>query len=81
MTAIKPIVIALQGEATQLEVNVLTFATSAKTATTYNRLLDADNKQLMEWNYTLTEEEFAAWGADNSVVDGFVASNKGIEII
>jgi hypothetical protein len=82
MTAIKPIVFPLQGgAATQLEVNILTFATSATTCQTYNRLLDKDGKQLMEWNYTLTEEEFAAWGADNSVVEEFVAADKGIELI
>ena len=80
MTAIKPIVFALQGEATQLEVNVR-FKTTDITAQTYNRLLTADGKQVMEWNYTLTEEEYAAWGADNSVVDEFVAADKGIEII
>jgi hypothetical protein len=81
MIAIKPMVFPLQGEATQLEVNIMQHTTDAVTCGTYNRLLDVDGKQLMVWNYYLTEEEFAAWGADNSVVDGFVAVDKGIELI
>jgi hypothetical protein len=83
MTAIKPIVFPLQeGTATQLEVTILAFTTSATTTSTYNRLLDENGNQVgAGWNYYLTEEEFAAWGTDNSVVDEFVASNKGIEII
>ena len=81
MTKIKPIVFALQGEATQLEVNIMQHTTDAVTCGTYNRLLTEEGKEVMKWNYYLTEEEFEAWGADNSVVDGFVATDKGIEII
>jgi hypothetical protein len=83
MTAIKPIVFPLQeGTATQLEVTVQAFTTNATTTSTYNRLLDSDGNQVGQgWNYYLTEEQFAAWGADNSVVDEFVAADKGIEII
>ncbi len=81
MTKIKPIELALLGTATQLEVEVLKFKTTDTTVKTYNKLFDEKGKQLMEWNYTLTEEQFAAWGADNSVVDGFVAKDKGIEIL
>jgi hypothetical protein len=83
MTQIKPIVFPLQeGTATQLEVTILAFTTSATTTSTYNRLLDENGNQVgASWNYYLTEAQYAEWGFDNSVVDGFVAADKGIEIL
>jgi hypothetical protein len=29
----------------------------------------------------MTEEQFAAWGQDNSVVDGYVAEHLGVTIL
>jgi hypothetical protein len=80
--AIEPIVYPLnEGTATQLSVLVLNFSTNATTCTTYWQLLTEDNKQLAQGNYTLTEEEFAAWGTDNNVVNEYVANAIGVTII
>jgi hypothetical protein len=82
MAKIQPIEFPLAGTATTLEVIVLSFKTSDVTGTTYNRLLTDEGKEVIPgWNYTLTEEEFAAWGQDNSVVDDYVAADKGLVII
>jgi hypothetical protein len=82
MAKIQPIEFPLEGMATTLEVTVLSFPTDAIVATTYNRLLDDNGKEMIpSWNYEMTEEQFAAWGQDNSVVDQYVAENKGLTII
>lgn len=80
--AIEPVVFPLnQGTAVAMTVLVLNFETTATTCTTYWQLLDADGKQLAQGNYTLTEEQFAAWGQDNNVVNEYVAEAIGVTII
>jgi hypothetical protein len=80
--AIEPVVFPLnEGTATRLTVLVLNFETSATTCTTYYQLLTEEGKQLRQGNYTLTEEQFATWGTDNSVVDNYVAEYLGVVII
>jgi hypothetical protein len=82
MAKIQPIEFPLEGIATTLEVTVLSFTTNATTTGTINRLLTDDNKEVIPaWNYYMTEEQFAAWGQDNSVVDEYVAADKGLVII
>jgi hypothetical protein len=82
MAKIQPIEFPLAGTATTLEVTLLPFKTSDVTAGTYNKLLTDDNKEVIPaWNYNMTEEQFAAWGQDNSVVDDYVAADKGLVII
>ena len=82
MAKIQPIEFPLEGIATTLEVTLLPFKTSDVTAGTINRLLTDDNKEVIPaWNYYMTEEQFAAWGQDNSVVDDQVAADKGLVII
>ncbi len=82
MAKIQPIEFPLEGIATTLEVTLLPFKTSDVTAGTINRLLTDDNKEVIPvWNYYMTEEQFAAWGQDNSVVDDYVAADKGLVII
>jgi hypothetical protein len=44
-------------------------------------LLTADGLQLSQGNYTLTEEEFAAWGQDNNYVNQVVAAAIGVTLI
>jgi hypothetical protein len=70
-----------EGTATRMTVLVLNFETTATTCTTYWQLLTEDGKQLAQGNYTLTEEQFATWGTDNSVVDNYVAEYLGVVII
>jgi hypothetical protein len=82
MAKIQPIEFPLEGIATTLEVTVLSFTTNATTTGTINRLLTDDNKEVIPaWNYYMTEEQFAAWGQDNSVVDEYVAADKGLVIV
>ena len=82
MAKIQPIEFPLAGTATTLEVTVLSFKTSDVTAVTYNKLLTDEGKEVIPgWNYSLTEAEYAAWGEDNSVVDDYVAADKGLVII
>ena len=80
--SIQPIVYPLnEGTATRLTVLVLNFETTATTCTTYWQLLTEDGKQLSQGNYTLTEEQFAEWGTDNSVVNEYVAEAIGVVLI
>jgi hypothetical protein len=80
--AIQPIVYPLNaGTATQLSVLVLNFTTEATTCTTYWQLLTEDGKVVADDNYNLTEEEFAAWGTDNNVVNEYVAQAIGVVIL
>jgi hypothetical protein len=72
--AIEPVVYPLnQGTATFMTVLVLNFSTEATTCQTYWQLLTDEGKQLAQGNYTLTEEQFAAWGQDNNYVNECVA--------
>jgi len=80
--AIEPIVYPLNaGTATQMSVLVLNFTTEATTCTTYWQLLTEDGKVVADDNYTLTEEEFAAWGQDNNYVNQVVAQAIGVTLI
>ena len=80
--AIEPVVYPLnEGTATRMTVLVLGFPTNALTATTYFELLTDEGKCLKADNYTLTPEQFAAWGLDNNVVNEYVAEAIGVTII
>ena len=80
--AIEPVVYPLnEGTATRMTVLVLNFETTATTCTTYYELLTEDGKCLKADNYTLTPEQFAAWGLDNNVVNEYVAEAIGVTII
>lgn len=80
--AIEPVVYPLnEGTATRMTVLVLNFSTEATTCTTYWQLLTEEGKQLSQGNYTLTEEQFAAWGQDNSYVNECVADAIGVTIL
>jgi hypothetical protein len=87
MTQIEPVVFPLdQGTATEMSVLILNFETSATTCTTYYELKseateEVPSKVLSNGNYTLTEQEFAAWGLDNSWVAQCTANAIGVTII
>ena len=82
MAKVQPITIPFEGIATTLDVTILTFKTDSKSASTYNRLLSDEGKEVIpNWYYDMTEEQFAAWGEDNKVVEGYVATAKGLTII
>lgn len=80
--AIEPIVYPLNaGTATQMSVLILNFTTEATTCTTYWQLLTEDGIKVADDNYTLTPEEFAAWGTDNNYVNQVVAAAIGVTLI
>jgi hypothetical protein len=80
--AIEPVVYPLnEGTATRMTVLVLNFETTATTCTTYWQLLTEDGKKLADDNYTLTDEQFAAWGQDNNYVNQVVAAAIGVTLI
>lgn len=80
--AIEPIVYPLnEGTATRMSVLVLNFTTEATTCTTYWQLLTEDGIKVADDNYTLTPEEFAAWGTDNNYVNQVVAAAIGVTLI
>lgn len=82
MAQIQPIQFPLEGTATTLVVQINPFLTTASTVTTYNRLTDDNGKDMIPaWNYTLTEEQYDSWGEDNSVVEQYVAADKGLTLI
>ena len=81
MIQIQPITFPIKGTATQMSVLVLNFDTNATTATTYWQLFTEDNTQVLDGNYTMTEEQFATWGYDNNVVNEYVADAIGVTII
>jgi hypothetical protein len=81
MVQIQPLTIAIKGIATQMNVLVLNFATNATTAVTYWQLFNDKNECLLDGNYTLTEQEFATWGQDNTFVNECVAESIGVIII
>jgi len=80
--AIEPVAYPLnEGTATRMTVLVLNFETTATTCQTYYELLTEEGKCLKADNYTLTPEQFAAWGLDNNVVNEYVAEAIGVTII
>lgn len=81
MIQIQPIIFPIKGTATQMSVLVLNFETNATTATTYWQLFTEDGTQVLDGNYTMTEEQFAEWGQDNNVVNEYVADAIGVTII
>lgn len=81
MAKIQPITFPLnQGTATEMTVLILNFETSATTCTTYYELKSEEGVVLTNGNYTLTEQEFAAWGEDNKHVETCVANAIGVTI-
>jgi len=82
MAKIQPVIFPLNaGIATEMSVLILNFETSATTCTTYYELKTDEGKVLSNGNYTLTEQEFAAWGLDNEYVAECVAKAIGVTII
>jgi len=81
MAKIQPITFPLNaGTATEMSVLILNFETNAINCTTYYELKTDEGAVLTNGNYTLTEDEFAAWGTDNTWVENCVANAIGVTI-
>ncbi len=78
---IEPVVIPTVGTATQLFVQANSFSATATTCTLYYFLADENGGALLSGNLEMTEEQFANWGVDNSILFDIVAEAKGLVII
>ena len=78
MIQLKPSNEGVLGTITQIDVLVLPFDVQAVTCSTYYKLCAEDGKQLAEGNLSLTEEQFANWGTDNSYVSDIVITELGL---
>lgn len=79
MIQLKPSKVGVLGTITQIDVLVLPFQTDAVSCSTYYKLCDKDGKMVAEGNLSLTEEQFANWGTDNSYVSDIVINELGLE--
>ena len=78
MIQLKPSNAGVLGTITQIDVLILPFQTDAVTCSTYYKLCDKDGKMVAEGNLSLTEEQFANWGTDNSYVSDIVITELGL---
>jgi hypothetical protein len=80
MTTIKPITFPILGIATKLDLIVLNFAMDATTASFYYCLYASDGKKIIDGNITMTDSEFALWGADNSYCISWACQKLGLQV-
>lgn len=78
---IQPIEIPALGVAMYLYVQANAFSASAKTSDLYFYLADESGKLLVQDNYSLNEEEFGAWGADNEYLVALIAEKKNLTLL
>ena len=69
---IQEIEIPLIGIATELIIQINPFTTDDKTCSLYYIVQTDSKAKVKEGNYTLTEEEYLLWGADNSYVEDLI---------
>jgi hypothetical protein len=93
MAKIQDVTFPILGVANKLSVRVLPFEMDASTASFYYALHAVtvttpeegepvtSSKLVTEGNLSMTEAEFAAWGADNSYVEEWAAEKLGLTII
>lgn len=78
---IEPVVIPTMGTATQLYVQANSFSASAVNCLLSYYLADANGIMLLNGQLQMTDEQFATWGTDNSVLYQIVADEKGLVLI
>lgn len=79
MIQIKNSDLGILGIATQLDIQVTTFNTSATKCTLYYTLHSEDGKQLADGRHELTEAEYTEWGSDNSYIENIVLNSLNLE--
>lgn len=96
MAKVQPVEVGLLGTINTLKVKYLTGDAEDTTATLFYELSETQEvvndvnpqitdsvtvKTLSQGNYTLTEEEFEAWGQDNSYLLHLIAGQLGLTLI
>jgi hypothetical protein len=89
MIQIKPILVGLpQQEATAVVIRPIIDTTTAIECNTYYEVVSvvfneegqvSGGAVLASGNYPINEEQYAAWGADNSFIENIVLSGLGLE--
>lgn len=79
MIQIEPILLGLPSkEATNIMIRPLINSTTDTTCNTYYEVRSDLNEVLASGNISLSEEEYEAWGADNSYLDNLIISKLGL---
>lgn len=81
MIQIKPIQFPILGTATKLNLIVLNFTMEATTANFYYCLYDANDNKIIDGNISMTEQEFAQWGADNNYCINWACNKLNLQLI
>lgn len=78
---IEPVVVPTLGTATQLYVQANSFSADAVNCILYYYLADANGASLLQGYVPMTDEQFANWGTDNSVLYTIIADEKGLVLL
>jgi hypothetical protein len=82
MIQIQPISLGLPPqEGVKIQIRPLIGSTTDVTCELYYEVLSAENKNLAYVNVILNEEEYAAWGSDNTFIENIVLQTLGLERI
>lgn len=81
MPKIQTLSFPIFGEADNLNVTIQSFGTDSTTCNVVYELAKSDGRKIADGNYTLTQDEFAAWGEDNAYIDQLIANHIGVTII
>lgn len=81
MAKIQPVIVPIKGTATNLNLMVLNFTMTAKTAVFYYSLNDDNGVTIMDGNIEMTEAEFNGWGANNQYCIDWAANKLGVVVI
>lgn len=80
MVDINPVSFPIVGEATKLFVQVNSFSASDTRCMLYYILFTEDETKVLDGNVNMSEEEFDAWGQDNSILYDLVASKLNLTL-
>lgn len=79
MIKIKPVQFPLgKGAATKLLVQANSFSSQATTTDLYYGLYSNEGKLISDGTIALTEEQYAAWGADNTYIEDIVINQLAL---
>ena len=92
MIKIKPVPVGYPAkQANGIDITMMSFSTNATSCSTYYQLYEVIEKineegnirtiqkVLADGNSSLTEEQYSAWGDDNSYVEDIILTNLGLK--